>query len=146
MSIDARAVIFSPVITHTSIGCTLRRCVAGTVAVCLLSAGFSRTGPGSARAQANTRVYAAADDARPGNDHFLRDSIPATSFAADPPDTSADDFVLPEEKSKKQLAKEIAIWAVAAAFVAFFIVKVFIQEDDEPPPDDDGGKDVPPPQ
>jgi len=91
-------------------------------------------------------VYASAADARPANDHFLRDSIPATSFAADPPDTSGDDFVLPEEKSEKQLAKEIAIWVVAAAFDAFFIIKVFIQEDDEPPPDDDGGKDIPPPE
>jgi hypothetical protein len=141
-----RVAIFSTVITHTSIGCTLRRCIAGTVTVCLVSTGLAQSGLGSARAQANTRVSAAGPDARPANDHFLRDSIPATSFAADPPDTTSDDFVLPEEKSKKQLAKEIAVWVIAAAFVAFFIVKVFIEQDDEPPPDDDGGKDIPPPE
>ena len=114
--------------------------------VCLLSTGFSRAGLASARAQANTRVQAAAPDPAPANDHLLRDTIPATSFATDPPDTTDDDFVLPEEKSKKQLAKEIAIWTIAVAFVAFFIVKVFIEDDDEPADDDGNGKDVPPPQ
>lgn len=111
--------------------------------VCLLGAGF----PASiARARTNTRVHAAAEpDAAPA-DHFLRDSIPATSFAAAQPDTTDDEFVLPEEKETKQIVKEIAVWVLAAAFVAFFIVKVFIEEDDEPGDDDDDGKDIPPPQ
>jgi hypothetical protein len=134
------------VITRTSIGCLFRQIIAGTVMVCLLSTGLWRTGFADARAQANTRVHAAAPAPAPASDHFLRDSIPATSFAADPPDTTDDDFVLPEEKSKKQLAKEIAIWTLAVAFVAFFIVKVFIEDDDEPADDGGGGKDVPPPQ
>jgi hypothetical protein len=132
------------VITHTSSGCTFRRIVAGTVSVCLLAMYLP---PPAARAQTNIRVQAAAEPAaRPADDHFLRDSIPASSFAADPPDSTDDDFVLPEEKSKKQIAKEIAIWTIAAAFVAFFIIKVFIEEDDEPADDDDGGKDIPPPE
>ena len=103
--------------------------------------------PRVARAQTNIRVQASPEPvARPADDHFLRDSIPASSFVADPPDSTDEDFVLPEEKSMKQLAKEIAIWTIAAAFVAFFIIKVFIQEDDEPADDDDGGKDIPPPE
>lgn len=108
---------------------------------------MSLPSPRGARAQTNMRVEASPEPAaRPADDHFLRDSIPATSFAAAQPDTTEDDFVLPEEKSKGQLAKEIAIWVIAAAFVAFFIVKVFIQEDEEPDDDDDGGKDIPLPQ
>jgi hypothetical protein len=134
------------VITPTWTGCTFRRCVAGTVVVCLLGATVSRAGVGNTRVQANTRVDVAAEpEARPADDHFLRDSIPATSFAAAPPDTAADDFVLPEEKSSKQLIKEIAIWTFVVAFVAFFVVKVFIEDDEEEADDDDGGKDVPPP-
>ena len=135
------AAIFGTVITRISIGLLLRRATAGTVVVCLLGTGY----PGSAiaRARANARVHTA--DA-PADDHFLRDSIPATSFAAAQPDTTDDEFVLPEEKETKQLVKEIAVWVIAAAFVAFFIVKVFIEEDEEPADDDDGGKDIPPPQ
>lgn len=131
-------------ITRTSIGCTFRRLVAGTLVVCLLAAGFPRSGVRTARAQTHTRVYESAAPApeSPG-DHFLRDAIPASSYAAEPPDTTDDDFILPEEKSKKQLAKEIAVWVIVAAFVAFFIVKVFIEEDNEPAEEDDNGKQIP---
>lgn len=133
-------------INHTSIGCTFRRGIAGTAAVCLIATGFPSRGVRTVAAREETPVqYARAPAAGAAGDHFLRDAIPAVSLAFDPPDTTDDDFVLPEEKSKKQLAKEIAIWAIAAAFVAFFIVKVFIEEDDEPV-EDDNGKDVPPPQ
>jgi hypothetical protein len=136
------------VFTQTSIGCIFRRTITGTVTVCLLGMTLPPARPGHAYAQTDTRARAAAE---PGPTaptvHFLRDAIPATAFAAEPPDTiDEDDFVLPEEKDKKQLAKEIAIFVLAAAFVAFFIVKVFIEEDDEGDDDDDGGKVVPPPQ
>jgi hypothetical protein len=140
------------VITGTSIQTAFRRLVAGMVTVCLLCTGFARTGAGVARAQTHTRVPSSAAASEPApaplerSDHFLRDAIPAATFAAAQPDTTADDFVLPEEKSKGQIAKEIAVWVLAAAFVAFFIVKVFIENDDEPVSSDDGGKDVPPPQ
>jgi hypothetical protein len=132
------------VITPTSIGLLLRRTTAVTVVVCLLGTGY----PGSAIAHArtNARVHASASGDVPADDHFLRDSIPATSFAAAQPDSTDDEFILPEEKDTRQVVKEIAVWVVAAAFVAFFIVKVFIEEDDEPADEDDGGKDIPPPQ
>jgi hypothetical protein len=123
------------------------RGIAGTVTVCLLATGVPAGGTCSARAQTNMRVQAVAEpDASPTVDHLLRDAVPATAFSLDPPDSTADDFVLPEEKEKKQLVKEIAVWTIAVVFLAFFIVKVFIEEDDEPAEDDGGGKDVPPPQ
>jgi len=147
LSRRARTAIFSAVITRTWIGGTFRRGIVGTVTLCLLGTGFPRPGVRAACAQANKRaVSAAAPEAKPADDHFLRDSIPATSFAAAPPDTAGDDFVLPEEKEKKQIAKEIAVWVIAAAFVAFFIIKVFIEKDDEPADDGGNGKPIVPPE
>jgi len=117
------------------------------VTVCLLGMALPPAGTSRAQAQTNMRVQAAAEpEASPTVDHFLRDSIPATSFALEPPDSTDDDFVLPEEKDKKQLATEIAVFVIAAAFVAFFIVKVFIEKDDEPADDGGNGKDIPPPE
>jgi hypothetical protein len=84
--------------------------------------------------------------ARPAGDHFLRDAVPATMMASDPPDTTDDGFTLPEEKSKKQLVKEIALWTLVAAFIAFFIVKVFIDKDEESGDSGSNGKPIPPPQ
>ncbi len=80
------------------------------------------------------------------HDHFLRDSIPATLAATEPPDSTDDGFVLPEEKSKKQITKEIVMWTVIAAFVAFFIVKVFIEKDDDTADTGSNGKPITPPQ
>ncbi|HET6348847.1 MAG TPA: hypothetical protein VFH88_07145 [Candidatus Krumholzibacteria bacterium] len=64
----------------------------------------------------------------------------------DPPDTTDDDFVLPEEKKNKNLAREIAVFVVASAFIAFFIVKVFIEKDNPSPPPPTNGKPITPPQ
>jgi hypothetical protein len=93
------------------------------------------------------RVQATAEpEARPSNDHFLRDSIPAALAASAPPDTTDEGFTLPEEKSKKQITKEIVMWTLIAAFVAFFIVKVFIEKDDSPADSGSNGKPITPPQ
>jgi len=78
--------------------------------------------------------------------HFLRDSIPVTLAASEPPDSTDDGFVLPEEKSKKQITKEIVMWTVIAAFVAFFIVKVFIEKDKDSGDSGSNGKPITPPQ
>src|SRR5258705_2521158 len=98
--------------------CTFRRGVAGTVSFCLVCASFSPHGARPARAETHIRVQTTAQpEAKPADDHFLRDSIPATVAASDPPDTTEDGFTLPEEKSKKQLTKEIVMWVLIAAFV-----------------------------
>ena len=58
-------------------------------------------------------------------------------------DTSGYDF--PEEpKEEGSVWKEVAIWVGVAAFVAFFVIKVFIEGDKDVPATDDGGKDIPP--
>ena len=48
------------------------------------------------------------------------------------PDTS--EFEFPDD-GEKHLARDITVWVIATAFVAFFIVKVFIEQDDEEPED-----------
>jgi hypothetical protein len=88
----------------------------------------------------------AQPDTPRANEHFLRDSIPAANAAIDPPDTTDEGFTLPEEKSKKQLAKEIAVWVITAAFVAYFIVKVFIEKDNSSSPPPPSGKPITPPK
>jgi hypothetical protein len=93
------------------------------------------------------RVQHAAEPApQPAGDHFLRDAIPAAVTASDPPDTTEDGFTLPDEKSKKKLTKEIVMWVVVAAFVAYFIVKVFIEKDDASSDSGNNGKPITPPQ
>ena len=139
--------IFEAVIKHTWIGCAFRRVVVGAISVCLVATGFSAHGAGSARAQAHMRVEAdPRPAAAPSNDHFLRDTIPATLAASAPPDTTDDGFTLPEEKSKKQLTREIVMWVFVAAFVAFFIVKVFIEKDNSSTSSGNNGKPITPPQ
>jgi hypothetical protein len=49
------------------------------------------------------------------------------------PDTT--EFEFPEDENK-HLVRDITVWAIAAAFVGFFIIKVFIEEDEETPTDD----------
>jgi hypothetical protein len=128
-------------------GCAVRRLVAGVVSFCLVATGFSSHGVRPVRAETHIRVQSSAQpEARPESDHFLRDSIPATMAASDPPDTTEDGFTLPEEKSKKQITKEIVMWVIVAAFVAFFIVKVFIEKDNSSTDSGNNGKPITPPQ
>jgi hypothetical protein len=135
------------VIIHTSIGRSFRQVVAGAVSFCLVATGFPSHGPRAAAAQTNIRVARAAEPgARSDNDHFLRDAIPATLAVSAPPDTTDDGFTLPEEKSKKQITKEIILWTLVAAFVAFFIVKVFIEKDNSSTSSGTNGKPITPPQ
>jgi hypothetical protein len=128
----------------------LRCGVAIVVSVCLVATGTPASGAPGGRASAQAAARCAAADPqpspRPVDEHFLRDAIPAPSEAVEPPDTTGDDeFTLPEEKDKKKLYREIAVFIVASAFVAYFIIKVFIEKD-PPASEKPGGKPVPLPQ
>jgi hypothetical protein len=109
--------------------------------------GMTLPGTHTARAETHMRVQTSAQpEPQPVGDHFLRDSIPATMTASAPPDTTDDDFVLPEEKDKKKLVKEIVLFVFIAAFVAYFIVKVFIEKDNTSGDSGTNGKPITPPQ
>ena len=62
-------------------------------------------------------------------------------FASLQPDTSRTLYV--EEEEERNLVKEMIVWIIGAAFVGYFIAKVFLQgdTDEEPPPK--SGKQVP---
>jgi hypothetical protein len=115
------------------------------VTVSLVVAGIPRVGARTTAGPARA-VAADAAAAEPHGEYFLRDAVPAT-WTPEPPDTVVDDdFFLPEETDRGKLYRDIAVFIIASAMVAFFIIKVFIEEDDEPAPDDDNGKDIPPPR
>jgi len=86
----------------------------------------------------------AAGSASPGNEYLLRDALPAVAHASEPPDSSDDEFFLPKEEDNKKLLRDITVFIIVSAFVAFFIIKVFIEKDDEPAEPDNDGKPIPP--
>ncbi len=54
------------------------------------------------------------------------------------------DYEFPEDEAKKHVWRDVALWLVVAGFVAYFVIKVFLQEEPEDPPADKPGKDPPP--
>ena len=71
----------------------------------------------------------------------LRYALPMASSLAQPDST---EFEFPE-KEEKHLARDITVFVIVSAFVAYFIIKVFLEGDkDEENTDDGGGKDIPP--
>jgi len=59
------------------------------------------------------------------------------------PDTTSE-FEFPEEDNK-HLVRDITVFVIVSAFVAFFLIKVFLEDDPPEQPDDDGGGKVIPP-
>ncbi len=53
-------------------------------------------------------------------------------------------YEFPEDEDDDHLIRDVAVFVVVAAFLAFFIVKVFLEGDEADPPVDDGGKEIPP--
>jgi hypothetical protein len=82
-------------------------------------------------------------DQTPDTDTFtpLRYAIPLTGAYAQPDTT---EFEFPEEESK-HLARDITIFVIVSVFVAYFIIKVFLEGDKEDEQQEDGNGKVPPP-
>jgi hypothetical protein len=53
------------------------------------------------------------------------------------------DYEFPEDEERKHLWRDVVLWLVVAGFVAYFVIKVFLEKEPEAPPDDNGGKDPP---
>jgi hypothetical protein len=65
------------------------------------------------------------------------------AFAAGYADPDTTEFDFPEDEHK-HLVRDIAAWVIASAFVAYFIIKVFIEKDKTSSPDDKPpGKTIP---
>jgi hypothetical protein len=71
----------------------------------------------------------------------LRFAVPLSHNYAQPDTT---EFEFPEDE-EKHLARDITVFLIVSAFVAFFVIKVFLEGDteEEPSPPDDGKQ--PPP-
>ena len=145
LSRHSQAAIFRPVLLAV-----VNRVVAVTLCVTVFFLGLPGGSPGpTARAAAvpaaagNRPSDASAEEAS----FLLRDAVPAAGFVAPPPDTTEDDdFFLPEETDRKKLVQDIAVFVIVAAFVAVFIIKVFIEKDEEPAAAPPNGKPIPPPE
>ncbi len=103
-----------------------------------IAAGSGRDGRGAGGA-----AWTSAD-AAPGA-FFLRDGA---MRRADPPDTTGSVFDFPEEEEEKKktrhLARDITVFVIASAFVAAFVIEVFIRGDTDTPVDNrPPGKTVP---
>ena len=71
----------------------------------------------------------------------LRYAVPTTGGYAQPDST---EFEFPEE-GKKHLVRDITVFVIVSAFVAYFLIKVFLEGDKDEGGSDDGGNGKPPP-
>jgi hypothetical protein len=54
------------------------------------------------------------------------------------------EYEFPEDEEAKGLWKDVALWVIVAGFVAFFVIKVFLEGDKDEPKKEEGGKEIPP--
>ena len=58
-------------------------------------------------------------------------------------DSTGDEFEFPEDE-ESHLARDITVFVIVSAFVAFFVIKVFLEGDtDQTETPDGGGKEIP---
>lgn len=57
-------------------------------------------------------------------------------------DTTGYEF--PEEEETEHVWRDVVLWSVVAGFVAFFVIKVFLEGDTEEPEPEKPGKEIPP--
>ncbi|MGD8415039.1 MAG: hypothetical protein PVF33_12450 [Candidatus Latescibacterota bacterium] len=71
----------------------------------------------------------------------LRYAVPLSGGYSEPDST---EFDFPEEEGK-HLYRDIAVFTIISVFVAYFVIKVFLEGDTEDNTQDDGGGKQPPP-
>lgn len=77
----------------------------------------------------------------PDSTRSLRSAVPLSNGYAQPDTT---EFEFPE-KEEDHLFRDITVFVIVSAFVAFFLIKVFLEGDKDEPADDNGGGKPPPP-
>ena len=139
--------------------CTFKKFVAFLVVVCVVSHGLPRCTPATPTSSASQALPPGAATSRqaaalhlPTYSHgaastshvssqTIADAVsagqPVLAFGALNPSAEPDtsEFEFPGEENE-HLVRDIAVWVVVAAFVAFFIVKVFIEDSDDEPEDE----------
>ncbi|MCH7549755.1 MAG: hypothetical protein IH969_09520 [Candidatus Krumholzibacteriota bacterium] len=79
---------------------------------------------------------------RPARDTESLLRFGAMAYSAEP-DSTGDEFDFPDDE-EGHLARDITVFVIVSAFVAFFVIKVFLEGDtDDTGSDDGGGKDIP---
>lgn len=104
---------------------------------CIVACGLPRP---AARAGSLPRGAGTSSDAAAMEDSGGSPRVPAEGpvlalgalSAYAEPDTTEFDF--PEDESDT-LVRDITVWVIASAFVAYFIIKVFLEEDKDEPVD-----------
>lgn len=123
---------------------------------CIICCGLPRSHAANARIPHGTQTSAEAaalpaadpapDGATPSSEAVARAvaaGAPVLAYgalnASAEPDTT--EFEFPDDE--KHLARDITVWVIASAFVAFFIIKVFLEKDkDEPVDNSPPGKQI----
>lgn len=101
--------------------------------------------PAYSRAEGELPAGKSTSDAAAAPDLSARTSSGAGGYSFTFAYGDTIDYEFPEEDEERNIYKEIALYTIAAAFVAFFIIKVFLEGDTEQEEPPSGGKPPPPP-
>jgi hypothetical protein len=123
----------------------LNRAMVVVLVACIIAAGLPRRAPATAALRggasspdsaASLDLDTAGNPPAPSSRHRVPGApvlaLGALNAYADP-DTS--EFQFPEDDSET-LVRDITVWVIASAFVAYFIIKVFLEEEDDEPEDE----------
>jgi hypothetical protein len=87
---------------------------------------------------------AAPELTRAANDTYtLAGWQPSVAFLASSARADTTELEFPEDEEGKHLVRDIGIFIIVSAFVAYFIIKVFLEGDKEEPPPPENGKEIP---
>ncbi len=129
--------------------------VALALVICIAAAGLPRLSrgdtpvlpAGAASPAAAARMPSSGYAIKPHGGRLSVDAANALRYGAfgyaAQPDSTEDEFEFPEDEGS-HLARDITVFVIASVFIAFFIIKVFLEGDtDETDNTDGGGKDIP---
>ena len=103
---------------------------------------FADTPLVSGKETADEAARSPSPDSSPSDtERSLRFAVPVTGGYAQPDST---EFQFPEEE-KKHLARDITVFVIVSVFVAYFLIKVFLEGDKDEGETDDGGNGKQPP-
>jgi hypothetical protein len=119
-----------------------RKCIAWAVTGALISSAL----PPAARGEIERGSTSADGAARnPRANQVTLNSLASEGWKAAFAAADTTEYEFPEEEKHRNIVREVTLWVVVSAFVAFFMIKVFLQGDTSTPPPSKTGKPPPPP-